>query len=405
VKAYEKLNYNKYSKINEKVGNGSGTNIGFILGDELSTDGVDKFLKDQGINKVEDINFTQLASIFTDKMRELATNEVSKENIVKIQQGVSTIIYHETPTPKGKAMTPGTGGGVSEQPTSLMVPWQKKVEATKGQFKNFLNTDSIDPFKVSVSNYSSEQLKGIKDGEKSKLAELVLLTELFTPKGITAGFKKKKPITPNGTNMIRLSHKNIFYGPVVALEDGGAKKVFKYLGSINLQTVVADLKASDIDGSNIPKYVSVFSQPPRTTPNSGDIPAFLIPLFNNQKTEPNETRNLLEGVYFVFENAISSQSDGTARTNKAQIFFLYVRSGGITTGGDVGAVFSIYSVNQDCVGITKIVDLTKLHDAKFIDFKIGESFELDAACKLKPIFDAPKNKITTKFLSIPGVTY
>jgi len=388
VKVFERTQYNYFDNINEKVNNSSGTKISFILGDELSTNGVSKFLKDQGVNKIEDINFVELSKIFNDKTRELSTNEVNKNAIIRIQQGVAKIIYHVTKTPDNVGINPGTGGGVTETPTSLMNPWKKKVETVKSQFRMYLNVDQIDPFVVNVSDYSSKEDPGnkkLKDSDES-IKEINRVAQLVTPKGLSGGFKKKTPKTDGDINLIRLNRNGKYFGPVFKLQDD-VVKIFEYQGSINLDLVSKHLESNDIDTTNISQYITPF---PKYSPDNG-IPDFLKQLMNTFK---NNSDGELTNIYFVFDNPISTPSSGGFKKNPAKIFFLFVKNGGITNGNVDPTKFSLYYVKQDCTNILKIsttavnVDdpiLSKLNLVKSIDIGIGESFFLETSiCKLIP---------------------
>lgn len=393
----------EYFILNEKVNNSSGTNLGFILGDELTTDGVDKFLRDQGVSKVEDINFKQLASIFDDKMRENCTKEVNKNGVIRIQQGVAKIIYHVTKTPDNVGFNPGTGGGVTETPTALMNPWKKKVEMVKGEFRTFLNVDTVDPFNVKVTDYNSSEDPGNKNlnSEDEKVNEIGRLAKLESKKSV---FPLVREVAPTKLKMIRL-YTDKFYGPVFKneLKSAGALPMYKYLGCINIDEVIKDLdKATGLD-NNTKKYDTAF--PDKN--NNGLIPSFLKKLIDSKLRYNNKD---LVGIYFVFDKPIIRKSTGEASKNPAKIFFLYhangngqtLRQSQLNTGSDV------YSVNETGTDITLIPAGIKLSTVKSVqNISVGECFSIDGTkFKTNGDFNTPLNSLSNiDLLNIVGIEW
>lgn len=375
VLIYENSNYSKYRMITEKVGSGSGTKISFILGDELSTEGVDKFLRDQGINNVEEINFTQLAKVFNDSMRKNATGSVNKDGIIRIQQGMLPKIYHKTPTPKGMGLHPGKGGGIdTSAPTALFLPWQKKVKDVQGQFQNFMNTAELDPFKLDVGSYSGkddpDKSKLNAEGEKSN--EIQRLSILEKDKNMNK-FKIEIPKTIKSLYMLRIFSEidKKFYGPIFRLEStkAGSLNVYKYMGSLNVDVINKDIIDTKKYSDDLKKYETIF-------PNSGNglPPTFLQNLINGSKSKVSGMD--LTGVYFIFSKSISSLSSGETNKNPVQIFLLYTRGTTITTPPPSGD-FEIWSVSENSVP-GKVTDLTNLKNVQsYKKISIGATLNIE----------------------------
>jgi hypothetical protein len=384
------------SILNEKVGN-SPVGIDFILGDELSTEGVGEFLNKQGVNNVNDINFVQLSKVFNDKMKENATKHVNQNAIMRVQHGVSAIIYHKTTTPDDRGMNPGTGGGIdTAQPTALYKPWQIKVQKILGEFSPFLNVTAIDPFKLNMSNYNLSEDPGSKklksEDEKTKeMDRLFKISKLGPTVGITEDLKK--------FGMIRLFRSGKFYGPVFKLEETKGQRVYEYVGSVNIDNINKDLETlKKLDDPNTQKYETPFGSKTK----NGLVPEFLSKIIHEKQTMNSKD---LVGVYFIFENIISSPSSGEHRTNKARIFFLYFKHGaGKTFTSTNIPEFEIYGLNKDGSNMIKI-DLTKLNSIEPFEVGVGQTFEFSDECPLKKDFSTQINNVGVKFLDLSGVSY
>jgi hypothetical protein len=394
----------EYFILNEKVNNSSGTNLGFILGDELTTDGVDKFLRDQGVSKVEDINFKQLASIFDDKMRENCTKEVNKNGVIRIQQGVAKIIYHVTKTPDNVGFNPGTGGGVTETPTALMNPWKKKVEMVKGEFRTFLNVDTVDPFNVKVTDYNSSEDPGNKNlnSEDEKVNEIGRLVKIEDKKLTLKFIREKSEIK---ISMIRI-FTDKFYGCVVKPEHTkttNGLRVYKYLGCINMDEVIKDLdKATGLD-NDTKKYDTSFPNKDSKGLNLG----FLKSLMDSKLRYNNKD---LVGVYFVFDNPIVASSSGEKRKNSAKIFFIYHAngSGRVLSQSDINVGTDVYNVTENGKDITLIPTGTKLSTVKSVqNISVGEMFSIEASpFKVNDDFKIPMVNISNiDLLTITGIEW
>lgn len=369
----ENMKYEISEMITEKVTSGGGTSLTFILGDEISTEGVDQFLKKQGVNNLEEVNWVQLAKIYTDKMKTASTNEVNKDAVIRIQQGVSPKIFHKTPTPKGKGLTPGTGGGVSDQPTALYNPWQKKVQKVKSEFRQFLNVEEVDPFKLKLSDYS-----GKDDPNKTKLGneaertrELERLSAVESNKtkiNFHNGFAK----AAFSYNMIRVFYSGLFYGPLFRTDKKEADnlKVLKYLGSLNLDTIVADISKGPLE-TDLSKYETVWEDGSK---NGLPFP-FLQSLITSNITKGGKD---LIGVYFIFEKQIVTTFSGESRKNRPVIIFLYATGKSHTTSiSTVNSSVELYAVSPDGKGIGKITDISKLNLIQPVEkFEIGEAFNI-----------------------------
>jgi len=360
----------KYEIIEEKVGSGSGTGLGFILGDEISTDGVDKFLKDQGVNNVEDINFKQLASIFTDKMRSTATEKVNKNSIIRIATTVNNII------------------GDPSKKQALSAGWQKRVETVKGEFKSFLNTNDIDPIELKKANYSPTD---DKDGKKQEVADEkakeISRIGKFINFGPSNGIKHRM----KNEGIVRL-YRGAFAGTVFNLETAAGLKVYKYLGCIDFDKVITDFDKTKKLDMNTQKYESIFLD----TINNGSAPTYLS-IKNPKKGKKME----LVGIYFIFSNPINPVSTGEYKINKARIFYLYFE-GNSASWTSAPANFEIFAVSDTGGNLVKITDMTKLETADEFTIGTGETFEIDDP--LKKDFKAPLTKVIPKFLDIPGIS-
>ena len=396
----ENLKFNDYFVINEKVDNSSGTGIDFILGDEISTDGVGKFLKDQNVNSVEDINFKQLASIFDDKMKENATKHVNKNGVIRIAVGVSKIIYHVTKTPDNVGINPGKGGGIDkENPTSLMKPWQSKVQKVQGEFNQFLIVKEVDPFTLDPKSYNSSEDPGGKKmndmAEKSKeIDRIAKIIELGDANGI------KEKLRNFGVIRLYKGFKGPgkFTGPVFQVEDG-TSKIYKYVGSLSFDAIVKDFNdLKKLEDTNTGKYETIFLKNATGTKN-GDEPGFL-PIKNVEKYPTGSNMDLV-GIYLSFSNSISPTSNGEYKSNEVRIFYVYFPDGKGHTFTTIPTGFEIYALNSNGDNLIKITDKSKLESAPTFDVGVGETFEISDP--LKKDFTDIKIKIGKKLLEFPGV--
>lgn len=403
----ENMKYEISEMITEKVTSGGGTNLTFILGDEISTEGVDQFLRKQGVNNLEEINWVQLAKIYTDKMKSASTNEVNKDAVIRIQQGVSPKIFHKTPTPKGKGLTPGTGGGVSDQPTALYNPWQKKVQKVKSEFRQFLNVEEVDPFKLKLSDYTGKddpnKTKLGQEAEKTKEIERISALETEKSKvNFVSGFVK----AAGSYDMIRILYGKQFYGPIFKVDrkeatDGGSKlKVLKYLGCINVDTVISDVQKGPLETANLAKYETVWSD---ASDNGLPLP-FLQPLIKSNITKGG--RDLI-GVYFIFEKQITSASSGDSNKNKPVIIFLYATGKVHTSLSSVNSDSELWAVSPDGKSIGKVTDVSKLNEISPVNnFEIGICYNVANSEFIK---SGQFNVITENFkyslLEISGVNW
>ena len=379
-----------YDIINEKVGNGSGTGIAFILGDEISKQGIGKFLKDQGVNNVEDINFEKLASIFTDQMRKEATNSVNKNAVIGIAANTSNIIYHVTKTPDDKSINPGTGGGVTDTPTGLMKPWQKKVAKVKGEFSSFLNVDEIDPLTIKgVSDYTknqnAESIKEQNDIQKEQ-------ERIF--KIIKHGSPDIKDNSLRVFGVIRTKTKGQeFTGTVFKMESPTGVKVYKYVGSMDFDKMISGLGSGstlNTDDTTIQRFW--FSNRFGT----------FVPYLKAQVKSPKGTTNTdLIGIYFV-GNMISAPLVGEAKKNIIRIFYVYGRTTGskITVPPLPSSGFEIFALKNDGT-FMEIPDptLMKMESIPDSAFKInvGKTFEVNSPLKDK--FKDTVEHVETPFLN------
>lgn len=362
--------FDKYEIIEEKVGSGSGTGLGFILGDEISTDGVRKFLKDQGVNNVEDINFKQLASIFTDKMRANATEKVNKNSIVRIATTINNII------------------GDPSKKQALSAGWQKRVETVKGEFKSFLNTNDIDPIELKKSNYLPTD---DKDGKKQEVADEKAKEISRIGKFINFGPSNGIKHSLKNEGIIRL-YRGAFAGTVFNLETAVGSKVYKYLGCIDFDKVISDFDKNKKLDMNTQKYESIFLD----TINNGSAPTYL-----SIKNPKKGKRMELVGIYFIFSNPINAISTGEYKINKARIFYLYFE-GNSASWTSAPANFEIFAVSDTGGNLVKITDISKLETAPEFTIGTGETFEINDP--LKKDFKAPLTKVVPKFLEIPGIS-
>lgn len=387
--------------INEKVDNKSGTGLDFILGDKLSTGGVNKFLKDQGVNNVEDINFEQLSSIFTDKMRSDATSGgpavgVNKNAIVRLSVCVSSIIYHTVKTPDNLGSNPGVGGAIDNtKQTALFQPWQKKVEKIKGEFSKFLNVDEIDPITIKTSSFAGDpknQADINKDKEEQKEIDRIAKTIKF---GTSDGFSDKK-LTNFG--VIRLFKDGKFTGPVFKLETANNnKKIYKYVGCLDFDKMVTDfdkIKKLDVNNKKITKVFEPVS-------DDGSAPKFL-----KLKPTGNLNGKELAGTYLIFEREISETSDGNYKEYKVRVYYLYLKSAGtmhrITQSNFIPNDFEIYYLAQNG-RLEKVPDITKIGTATTISVGVGKTLEIKDPMKTN--FTEEIKKVDVEFLNINGVNF
>jgi len=375
-----------YDILNEKVGNGSGTGIAFILGDEISKQGIGKFLKDQGVNNVEDINFEKLASIFTDQMRKDATNSVNKNAIIGIAANTSNIIYHVTKTPDDKGINPGTGGGVTDTPTGLMKPWQKKVAKVKGEFSSFLNVDEIDPLTIKgVSEYTknpknADQIK--KDSEISKEQDRIFKIIKHGSPDI-----KDNPLTNFGV-MRTITKGQGFTGPVFKMESSTGVKVYKYVGSLDFDKMISGLgSGTTLNTDDTTRQKFWFSNRFGT----------FVPYLKAQIKSPKGTNTDLIGIYFVFLGGLSTSSTGDPKTNKVRIFYVYGPAGSYGIG-IIGSVptFELWALDNS----NKLIEInpttTKIDTTPTFDLGVGKTFEVNSP--LKDNFNDTVKHVTPKFL-------
>jgi len=387
----EGVNYDDDDEsINEKVDNSSGTGLAFILGDELSTDGVGKFLKDQDVNSVEDINFKQLASIFTDQMKKEATNSVNKNAIIRIAATVAPIIYHVEKTPDKLGVNPGTGGGVTNTQTKLMKPWEQKVAKIKGEFSMFLNVDEIDPITIKGVSDFTKNPKNADDIKKDseKLKEIDRITKI-----ITYGKPDFNGEIIKDTGVIRIITKGGgFSAPVFKLEDS-ANKLYKYIGSMDFDLMTKDAETNkklDLD----PSTRSVFFN--SSTRKFGTNVSFLPKIENKNGLD-------LVGIYFMFLGSITSPtSSGDSKSIKARIFYLYFKNGNGTAEWTSVPTstppYEIYSLNDN--GSLTVVDPTtmKIDSVAPFTLGVGKTFEIQNGV-LKDTFKYVIRHVTPKLLS------
>ena len=243
----ENSNYNQYQRINE-------SSIGFILGDEISANGIDEYLKSKNINSVEEIKFDKLIPFWTDKYKEDATNGgpiigVNKIGIIRIAANVQNIIT-ETKSSTRKGTTKG-------DPTKFMTPWTSKVLKIKEQFSSLLKVDDIDPLTIKgVQQYIGDPKnanKINKDGEQQKEIERIAsMIKYGKPHGLTGSPFKD-------TGMLRIiTRGNSFMGPVFKLDSKvSTYTVYKYIGYLNLDKIVEGSETSLkllVDNSTVLKF-------------------------------------------------------------------------------------------------------------------------------------------------------
>jgi hypothetical protein len=341
-----------------------------------------------------------LAKIYNNKLKSETTNEVNKDAIIRIQQGVSPKIFHKTPTPKGKGLTPGIGGGVSDQPTALYNPWLKKVSKIKSEFRQFLNVEEVDPFKLKVSNYSGkddpDKKKLVNEAVKTK--EIERMTVLGTNKSKTK-FGSKFIKTMYNINMIRIFYNGSFYGPLFRVDkkDADTLKVLKYIGSLNVDTIVDDITKGDLE-PNLSKYQTVWT----TGSDKGSPIPFIQTLITSNITKGGKD---LIGVYFIFENTINPTSTGDLKKNRPIVLFLYATGKVHTSLSSVNSSAEIWSVSSNGSSIGKVTDISKLSSVPSVEkIEIGDSFDITNSDFIKSgSFNTIINNFRYSLFDINGV--
>ena len=361
----EEYNFDEnYDLINEKVNNSSGTGIGFILGDELSKQGVGKFLADQGVNNVEDINFEQLASIFDDKMKSEATNSVNKNAIYRIAASVSNIIT-VTKSNSKKGTTKG-------EPTSFMTSWQKKVSDVKGEFSKFLNVDDIDPITMKGLTNFIQNPKNSADlnAEASKLNEIDRIQKI-----ISYGSPNIVDTPLSNFGVIRILRSGNFSGPLFKLEatPSGSLKIYKYIGYLDFDKMIKDSDTTHqllLDDTT----KSWFWKGNRIGTNVSFLP--------NRPKNPNGGTLDLIGIYFVFNGKPISRPSGEPKEYPStHIFYVYMNNGNGDNEIQNPTAVEVYSLDN-ANNLKKIDPGTiKLESTYSFKLSVGKTFEINSPLK------------------------
>ena len=356
----ENFNCNEYQMINE-------SSIGFILGDEVSANGLDEYLKSKNINSWEEIKFDKLIPFWTDKYKDEATNGgaiigVNKIGIIRIAANVQNIIT-ESKSSTRKGTTKG-------EATKFMTPWTSKVLKIKEEFSSLLKVDDIDPLTMKgVQQYLSDPKnadKINKDGEQQKeIARITSMIKYGKPHGLTGSPFKD-------TGMLRiLTRGNPFMGPVFKLEKGlvSTYKVYKYIGYLNLDKIVEGSETSLkllVDNSTVLKFWE--------SNKYGSIVPFLP---KNKEKSPSGTD--LAGIYFLI-NSITSPSSGDSKDIKIKIFYVYVSG---ARGNTIRSIpsFELYSLDDN--NKLNVIDPTtkKLEDSDNYSLGLGGTYEIDSPTK------------------------
>lgn len=370
----ENSNYNQYQRINE-------SSIGFILGDEISANGIDEYLKSKNINSVEEIKFDKLIPFWTDKYKEDATNGgpiigVNKIGIIRIAANVQNIIT-ETKSSTRKGTTKG-------DPTKFMTPWTSKVLKIKEQFSSLLKVDDIDPLTIKgVQQYIGDPKnanKINKDGEQQKEIERIAsMIKYGKPHGLTGSPFKD-------TGMLRIiTRGNSFMGPVFKLDSKvSTYTVYKYIGYLNLDKIVEGSETSLkllVDNSTVLKFWE------------GTKYGSIVPFLPKNK-EKSLSGSDLAGIYFLI-NSITSTSSGDSKDIKIKILYVYVSGSKGTINVRSIPSFELYSLD-DNNKLNKIDPATKtLNDVDSYSLGLGGTYEIDSP--IKDEYKTTINHIEPKF--------
>lgn len=378
----ENKSYSNDKLILEKIDNSSGTGLAFMLGDELTKVGINKFLKDQNVNSISEINFTKLSSIFTQNMKIEATNFVNKNAIMTISFAVSSIIGEKTT------------GSVAKSKTNLSNIWGKKVSDVSGEFSKYLITEELNPITnqaiVTGGNNLSDADKSRiteKDKEISRVAKII-------QNGNTNGNGIKETFRDLG--IIRFYKDSKYYGGVFKLEQVGSVKMYKYLGCLNFDTIIRDFTDNNnrLSTSDTQKYESVFLKP---NSNKGGHPSFLPPAGSTIKSGKS-----LVGIYFKFENDITPLTSGEAKSNNVKIYYVYF-DGTFSNRYTSIPNFDVYALQPNNRDLLLLDKATIKTSAPLIQMSTGYNFELNDPLKLD--FKIQNERIPNKFLELGGITY
>ena len=272
--------YRGYDLIEEKITSGLNKYVGItqMLGDQLTSAGgsgstipsmkvnIYTWLKEQGIDDVNKINFVALENLFRlkggndDKYRKDASEYVNIDGIKKIQYAVARIVYQVKKTPDNVGINPGAGGGITEEDSSLRTSWEKRVEFCRSEFSNFLDVNKLDPFKImslqdawrKKSDYANDS--GVRN---MRVQTNVLINSLtIGTKAVQMGLRSKG----NETNMMEgrlyvytMSFNSLNGGPfypVFVLKKMGSNVVYRYVGCINFTKIIADKAFDDPNWAN-----------------------------------------------------------------------------------------------------------------------------------------------------------
>lgn len=340
----EKVNYGIYDMINEEFVSSSintAVPIMQILGDSLNVmpDGTPgaasnkvqpyDYLKNIGINNVDEINFKACADLWAQHpdFKEKTTSLVSLDGVRKIQYAAARIIYkHKMGVTGHGEMSPGLD---YQEDSDLRTAWERKVEKCKGEWRYFMNVDyDIDPFK----QMSLQDAFRKKDGEYENFSKGISASTKPAEDAAQLdglGFKMLSgvPSTQGEIYILQYMYGNpqqTAYLAFYLMSPKDNRSFYLYLGNIDVDKLKADKikeKTEAEKKSSVGRYTASILSPDYLT--KGDVNFnnyFRINSGNLIVNGKNINSIILASVRFF---KISSSDPTSAANKNTKLFYLY----------------------------------------------------------------------------------